>query len=112
MTTKQNIILSIIILALFCLGLLIILGDYGLVDYSQLKNERDGLIEKNASLTRKNLSLSREIDRLKNDPKYVENVVRKELGMIGKNEVIINLKKNQAQKKIRLKKNQDGNNDR
>ena len=107
MTTKQNIILSLIILALFCLGLLIIFGDYGLVDYKQLKNERDGLIEKNASLTRKNLSLSREIDRLKNDPKYVENVVRKELGMIGKNEVIINLKKNQAQKK-----NQDGNNDR
>ena len=66
----------------------------------------NGLIEKNASLTQKNLFLSREIDRLKNDPKYVENVVRKELGMIGKDEVIINLKKNPAQK------NQDGNNDK
>ncbi len=99
MTTKQNIILSLIILALFCLGLLIIFSDYGLVDYNQLKKERDGLIEKNASLTRENLSLSREIDRLKNDAKYVEKVVRKELGMIGKDEVIIKLKKNQAQEK-------------
>ncbi|RZB35230.1 MAG: cell division protein FtsB [Desulfobacteraceae bacterium Eth-SRB1] len=101
MTTKQNIILSLIILALFCLGLLIIFSDYGFVDYSRLKKERAGLIEKNISLTRENLSMSREIDRLKNDPKYVENVVRKELGVIGKDEVI-----------IKLKKNQDGNNDK
>ena len=64
------------------------------------------LIEKNATLTQENLFLSREIDRLKNDPKYVENVVRKELGMIGKDEVIINLKRNPA------KKNQDRNNDK
>jgi len=100
-TTKQNIILSLIILALFCLGLIIIFSDYGFVDYSRLKKEKGRLIEKNASLTGENLFLSREIDRLKNDPKYVENVVRKELGMIGKDEVI-----------IRLKKNQDGNNDK
>ena len=106
MTTKQNVILSLIIVSLFCLGLVIIFSDHGFVDYNRLKKEMNGLIEKNASLTQENLFLSREIDRLKNDPKYVENVVRKELGMIGKDEVIINLKKNPAQK------NQDGNNDK
>ena len=79
--------------------MVIIFSDHGLVDYSRLKKEVNGLIEKNASLTQENLFLSREIDRLKNDPKYVENVVRKELGMIGENEVIINLKRNPAQKK-------------
>lgn len=99
MTTKQNVILALIILSLFCLSLVIIFSDYGLIDYSRLKKERNGLIEKNASLTQENLFLSREIDKLKNDPKYLENVVRKELGMIGKDEVIINLKKNPAQKK-------------
>lgn len=106
MTLKQNVILSLIILSLFCLGLIIIFSDYGLVDYSRLKNDMNRLIEKNATLTQENLFLSREIDRLKNDPKYVENVVRKELGMIGKDEVIINLKRNPA------KKNQDRNNDK
>ena len=30
-----------------------------------------------------------EIDRLKNDPKYIENIARKELGMIGEDEVIL-----------------------
>ena len=41
-----------------------------------------------------NLSLYREIDRLKHDPKYIEDVVRRELGLIGKDEVIFKLKKN------------------
>ncbi len=36
-----------------------------------------------------NLSISIEIDRLKHDPEYIENVARKELGMIGEDEVIL-----------------------
>ena len=41
-----------------------------------------------------NLSLYREIDRLKHDSKYIEDVVRQELGLIGKDEVVFKLKKN------------------
>ena len=49
--------------------------------------------QKNAELKQENISLYREIGRLKNDPKYVENVARQELGVIGKDEVIIKVKK-------------------
>ena len=34
-----------------------------------------------------------EIERLKHDPEYIENVARRELGMIGKNEVIFKVEK-------------------
>jgi len=68
--------------------LLIIFGDNGLVDFVLIKGEKDSLIEKNEKLNQENLVMYREIDRLKNDPKFVENVVRQELGVIGKNEII------------------------
>lgn len=99
MTTKQNIILSLIILILFSMLFLIIFGDNGLVDFVLIKGERDRLVEKNEKLNQENLNMYREIDRLKNDPKFVENVVRQELGVIGKDEVIFKTGKNQENKK-------------
>ena len=99
MTTKQNIMLSIVILILFSLLLLIIFGDNGLVDFVLIKGEKNSLIEKNEKLNQANLNMYREIDRLKNDPKFVENVVRQELGVIGKDEVIFKTGKNQDNKK-------------
>lgn len=99
MTTKQNIILSLIILILFSMLLLIIFGDNGLVDFVLIKGEKDRLVEKNEKLNQENLNMYREIDRLKNDPKFVENVVRQELGVIGKDEVIFKTGKNQENKK-------------
>jgi len=87
--------LSLIILILFSLFLLIIFGDDGLVDFVLIKGERDRLVEKNEKLSRENLNMYREIDRLKNDPKFVENVVRQELGVIGKDELIFKTDKKQ-----------------
>ena len=99
MTTKQNIMLSMVILILFSLLLLIIFGDNGLVDFVLIKGEKNSLIEKNEKLNQGNLNMYREIDRLKNDPKFVENVVRQELGVIGKDEVIFKTGKNQDNNK-------------
>jgi len=68
-------------------------GENGLADLYRLKTERDILLKKNDELIRENLSLYREIERLKNDPEYVENVARNELGVIGKDEVVVKVKK-------------------
>ena len=57
------------------------------------------MVEKNEKLNQENLVMYREIDRLKNDPKFVENVVRQELGVIAKDEVIFKTAKNQENKK-------------
>ena len=89
MTRKQSIFISIAVLALFSLLFFIIFGEHGLIDLNTLKNEMNQLAEKSEQLTRKNLSLSVEIDRLKHDPKYIENVARQELGMVGEDELIL-----------------------
>ena len=93
MSSKQNILIAVIILSLFSLLLFIVFGENGLADLNLLKTERDGLISQNEELVQKNLSLYREIERLKNDPKYVEDVARQELGVIGKDEIIFKVKK-------------------
>ncbi len=79
-------------MTMFLLLLFIVFGENGLTDLNRLKIKKDDLSLKNEELTKKNLSLYREIERLKNDPGYVENVARQELGVIGKDEVIIKVK--------------------
>lgn len=59
------------------------------MDLNTLKKERDQLAGKNEQLSRQNLSLSVEIDRLKHDPKYIENIARQELGMVAEDELIL-----------------------
>ena len=93
MNTRNKILLSFAILALFSLLLFIVFNEYGLADLRLLKQERDGLLRKNAQLEQENLSLYRQIDRLKNDLKFIESVARQELGMVGKDEVVYKLKK-------------------
>jgi len=92
---RQKILLGFVIGALFSLLLFIIFGENGVVDLHMLKMERDSLLKRNAELSQENLSLYREIERLRNDPKYVENVARQELGVIGKDEVIFKVKEKQ-----------------
>ncbi len=89
MKITQKIFLSLVILALFNFLFVIIFGDNGFVDLNLLKRQRDDLIEKNAQVAQDNLYLYREIERLKHDPELIENVARQELGMIGKDEVIL-----------------------
>ena len=89
MNTKQRIFLSVCILFLFSLLLFIMFSDSGLADLFRLKSERDRLLQENERLKQENLSLFRTIERLKNDPEYIESIARKELGMIKKDEVIL-----------------------
>lgn len=95
MGLRQKILLGFVIAALFSLLLFIMFGENGVVDLHVLKVKRDNLLKRNAVISQENLSLYREIERLRNDPKYVENVARQELGLIGKDEVIIKVKKEQ-----------------
>jgi cell division protein FtsB len=97
-TVKQNIIISLSLLAMFFLFLLIIFGDKGLADLNMLKKSRESLIAQNEALMQENLSLYRSIGRLNTDPVFIENVARQELGMIGKNEVIYSGAGNRVQK--------------
>ena len=89
MTKKQNILLSVSALLLLALFFFIIVSEHGLLDLRSLKEEHSRLIEENLQLTRENQDISIEIDRLKHDPAYIESIARQELGMIGKDEIIL-----------------------
>jgi cell division protein FtsB len=89
MTSKQQVVLWIAVLALFSMLVFILFGDHGFADLNFLKSEKEQLIKKNAMLARENLILYDTINRLKNDPVFIENVARRDLGMIGKDELIV-----------------------
>jgi len=89
MTQKLNILLSVSVLLLLALLFFIIISEHGLADLRSLKKERDQLVGENQKLTRENQAISIEIDRLKHDPGYIESIARRELGMIGKDEIIL-----------------------
>ena len=99
MTKSQSILISIAFLLFAALFFFIIVSEHRLADLIFLKQERSNLIEKSKRLTRENLSISIEIDRLKHDPEYIENVARKELGMIGEDEVILKPQSHSEQEK-------------
>lgn len=88
MTKKHKIFLSIGLVVIFSFFLLVIFGDDALLELNRVKRERNVLIKKNEELARENNSMYTEIERLKHDPEYIENIARRELGMIGKKEII------------------------
>ncbi|MGD9334973.1 MAG: septum formation initiator family protein [Desulfobacterales bacterium] len=93
MISKKNVLLAVAIVVSLMMMMFILFGENGLADLNRLKAERDDLLKKNAELIQQNLFLCREIERLKTDPEDVENLARKELGVIRKDEVVIKVKK-------------------
>ena len=98
MTRKLNILLSIAALLLIALFFFIIVSEHGLADLRFIKKERDRLVEDSKRLSRENQTIGIEIDRLKHDPAYIESIARQELGMIGKDEIILKPQSQSRQK--------------
>lgn len=65
-----------------------VFGDKGLLDVYRLKSELNGILSYNRSLDDENRALEEKIGLLKTDRRYIGYIARKELGMIGKNEVV------------------------
>ena len=87
MTKKHKILIGIGFVVISSFLLLIFFGDNTLLELNRLKKERNLIIKMNEELVRQNDLMYNEIERLKRDPKYIENVARQELGMIGKKEI-------------------------
>lgn len=92
MSLKKNILLVLAIVTMCLMLLFIVIGENGITDLYRLKKQKENLSQKNDELKKENITYYREIERLKHDPRYVEDVARKELGVIGKDEVIIKVK--------------------
>ncbi len=73
-------------------ALLAVFGDRGLIDLYRLARERDGIVNYITVLDKKNAELKQLTKLLKTDERYIELIAKKELGMIGRNEVIYKIK--------------------
>lgn len=88
MTRRQKILFIIAGVAMFCLLIVIVFGDNGLVEYNRKRLAWKSLVHANEGLDRENMKLSRTIDRLQTDPLFIENTARRDLGMIRSDELI------------------------
>ena len=94
MSMVQKIIFTLISILLFAMLIIIIFSEKGFIDLNEMKKKRDSLLSENAKINNENLVLYRKIKRAKDDPKYIEDIARQELGMIRKDEVILKIRKN------------------
>jgi cell division protein FtsB len=70
---------------------LIFFSHRGLYQIYHLKQEKARLDAENQKLAEENAKLARTIDRLQNDPEMIQDLIRKELNFVRRNEVIIQL---------------------
>ncbi|MBI5644442.1 MAG: septum formation initiator family protein [Deltaproteobacteria bacterium] len=84
---RKKLLFAFIAAALF-IGAFAVFGDKGLLDVYRLRRERDGILSYNRSLEQENKNLEQSIELLKSDKRYIGHIARKELGMIGKNEMV------------------------
>jgi len=88
-TTKSVAIvtLALVIVLLF----LVFFSHRGIFQIYRLRQEKTRLDTENQKLTEENAKLARTIDRLHNDPEMIQDLIRRELNFVKKNEVIIQL---------------------
>jgi cell division protein FtsB len=97
-------ILKFSLLALLFLGLVVAwlgFGERGFIHLYRMDRERQAYLEKTNKLERENRELLDEIQRLRSDREYVENLGRREMGLVKEDELMYRLgpkKENEKQK--------------
>jgi cell division protein FtsB len=91
----KNLNLSKLILIAFCMLIplfsWLIFGERGLLHLYHAELDRQEYMDRIRSLAEENQALLAEIQRLRNDMKYVELLARKELNMVKENETVYRL---------------------
>lgn len=83
---KSTRVAAVLLLAALALWLLV--GPYGLWQYGMVSRQLSELKEENHSLEARNRQLQEEIERLQHDPAYIEEVARREHGLLKENEIL------------------------
>jgi cell division protein FtsB/cell division protein DivIC len=84
---KRRILLFILILFLI-LGLFTFFGDKGILHLVRLQKDLARIKETNNKMEEENRRLQEEVRRLQNEKRYIEEIARKELGMVKEGEII------------------------
>lgn len=83
-----------VIFLIAVLGLLWIVfaPDRGLLHYHRLHGKVESLVRENRELAERNAELKKEIERLRNDEAYLEELARRKYGMLRENETVYEIK--------------------
>jgi cell division protein FtsB len=85
---KRKRLLFLILISLLIFGILTFFGEKGVFHLFRLQKELARVKEKNFKLEGENQTLKEEVKRLKSDKRYIEEIARKELGMVKEGEII------------------------
>ena len=85
---RKRLILILVIISLFILGSFTFLGEKGILSLLRLRKEVVRIKEINLKLEEENQKLKEEVRRLQSDKRYIEEIARKELGMVKEREII------------------------
>lgn len=66
----------------------ILFGDNGLIELNQKKTRLKEIQAENQAIEKDNRALYRRVNRLKNDPAYLEYIIRRELSLINEDEIV------------------------
>jgi cell division protein FtsL len=85
---KKKRLLLFILIPLLILGVFTFFGEKGVLHLLGLRKEVVRIKERNIKLEEENQKLREEVKRLQKDKRYIEEIARKELGMVKENEII------------------------
>jgi cell division protein FtsB len=80
-------IISFCLLLCFCVGVLIFWKN-GYLDYYRLRQTEAQILKQNKDLLKVNKELKAKISRLKSDPAYLKYIIRHQMGLTDKNEIM------------------------
>ncbi len=66
----------------------IVLGDNGWLELNRKRQRLETIEAANSAIENENLRLYRRVNRLKNDPEFLEYIIRRELSVIGEEQIV------------------------
>ena len=85
---KKRRVLLLILISFLILGFFTFFGEKGVLHLLRLQKELDRIKETNMNMEEENQKLKEEVRRLQNEKRYIEEIARKELGMVKEGEII------------------------
>jgi cell division protein FtsB len=78
----------ILLAGLLLVAVVTVFGDKGIYELFKVRQERDGILAYNHTLESENRELEKQIRLLETDKRYIGQIARKELGKLGRNELV------------------------
>jgi cell division protein FtsB len=85
---RKRVVLLLMLFFFLVLGLLTFWGDKGILHLLRLQKELVRIKETNKNIEEENRKLREQVKRLQNEKQYIEEIARKELGMVKEGEIL------------------------